>query len=872
MLRTVASNSRPRLPTLTQWLHISQKYSTFGPHNTSSKYTPHLPRRSNHPSQYRQHQQQHPTHPVPTIPHPTTESEIIPYFESQVLPWSAHQSTLTRLQQFGLPHSHVVKLLRLFVEAVKAGDLSTPRNTQFYQLVRFTLPRSDPGYHSMIYTSVFFWWAAHRSSQAFLLENSIPGQTLEVIKTLVRATDKSFPADDYPQARMKHRKIIMHVGPTNSGKTHHALRALAAAPSGVYAGPLRLLAHEVWERLNTGQIVPLGVDLPKRIDGKPALSGSIKGDERYKRLCNMITGEDQKLMGADVNLLSCTIEMLNHGRFVDVAVVDEIQMIADENRGSAWVGAVLGIDAREIHLCGEETAVPIVKQLLKHTGDEVVVHHYERLTPLRVEEESLEGDLSKVQKGDCIVTFSRSNIFRMKKLVEEQTGMRCAVVYGRLPPEVRSEQAALFNDPESGYDVLIGSDAIGMGLNLKIKRVIFETLSKIDSETKTMRPLPVSSTKQIAGRAGRFGLHGSSSEDAGGGATTLYPKDLEYLRSCVAQPYTPLPYATISLRPPDILRIANAIPSPASSPSSSSSSKYLTPSSPSAPSPSISTILSLPAYIGRFPLGTLYRSTAESYAVTSYIDTRWSEMSLSDKALLINAPVPWRDRECVDVVRGMLGGHEKAMRVQWEDVVKGSDGGVGKGGYMGVLESIEGLVEREAQSQSSSSLSPISKSKFSKRTIQNTLSALETFHKIIVFYLWMSFRHPIVYADFEEVGRVKERVEKVLNWCLEKSSEGDSRARISNPRASALDGEKGVVDETTTTATAKVGPGANRKLQYLTRTEARGMKRSNLVAKQEASNLESQSAGVHEDESVYEPSVDKWVDVNAKVRYARVTG
>ena len=40
--------------------------------------------------------------------------------------------------------------------------------------------------------------------------------------------------------------------------------------------------------------------------------------------------------------------------------------------------------------------------------------------------------------------------------------MRCAVVYGRLPPEIRSEQAALLNDPESGYDVMVGSDAIGI--------------------------------------------------------------------------------------------------------------------------------------------------------------------------------------------------------------------------------------------------------------------------------------------------------------------------------------------------------------------------------------------------------------------------
>jgi len=87
---------------------------------------------------------------------------------------------------------------------------------------------------------------------------------------------------------------------------------------------------------------------------------------------------------------------------------------------------------------------------------------------LLVEEESLHGDLSLVQKGDCLVTFARSNIFSLKRTIEKKTGMRCAVVYGKLPPEIRSEQAALFNEPDSGYDVMIGSDAIGMGLNLYV--------------------------------------------------------------------------------------------------------------------------------------------------------------------------------------------------------------------------------------------------------------------------------------------------------------------------------------------------------------------------------------------------------------------
>jgi hypothetical protein len=46
--------------------------------------------------------------------------------------------------------------------------------------------------------------------------------------------------------------------------------------------------------------------------------------------------------------------------------------------------------------------------------------------------------------------------------------VRRAVAHGQLPPEIRSEHAALFNDPESGYDIVIDSDTLGMGLNLHV--------------------------------------------------------------------------------------------------------------------------------------------------------------------------------------------------------------------------------------------------------------------------------------------------------------------------------------------------------------------------------------------------------------------
>ena len=62
--------------------------------------------------------------------------------------------------------------------------------------------------------------------------------------------------------------------------------------------------------------------------------------------------------------------------------------------------------------------------------------------------------------------------------------LRLGSISGGLPPDARRDQARLFSDPNSGYDVLVASDAIGMGLNLSIKRIVFSTIEKYDGRVK----------------------------------------------------------------------------------------------------------------------------------------------------------------------------------------------------------------------------------------------------------------------------------------------------------------------------------------------------------------------------------------------------
>lgn len=253
-----------------------------------------------------------------------------------------------------------------------------------------------------------------------------------------RLADLRYPYEWYPEARKIQRRIHLHVGPTNSGKTYHALKRLESASTGLYAGPLRLLAHEVFRRLNAL--------------GKP---------------CNLVTGDERVIVESEgVKMSSCTVEMIPVNLGVEVAVIDEIQMIGHEERGWAWTQALLGVQAQELHLCGEERAVPVVRELAAAMGDSLEIHRYQRLSPLRTMSTSLDGDLSKLRKGDCVVTFSRMQIHALRKDIEKITRKRVAVVYGSLPPEIRAQQAKLFNDPDNNYDILVASDAIGMGLNL----------------------------------------------------------------------------------------------------------------------------------------------------------------------------------------------------------------------------------------------------------------------------------------------------------------------------------------------------------------------------------------------------------------------
>ncbi|MFQ3623074.1 MAG: helicase-related protein, partial [Acetobacteraceae bacterium] len=267
----------------------------------------------------------------------------------------------------------------------------------------------------------------------------------------------------FVEARSIRRRLLAFLGPTNSGKSHAAFDLLAAAARGAYLAPLRLLAWEGQERLA----------------------------ERGIR-ASLLTGEERRVDPADTHL-SATVEMADLASPVAVAVVDEIQMLADEDRGWAWSQAVVGLPAETLVLAGAAEAEPLIRRLAALTGEPVEVRRFERMVPLHLLRRPV--PLSRIEPGDALVCFSRRDAFALREALIAR-GRAPAMVYGALGPEVRRAEAERFR--EGAAPVLVATDAIGMGLNLPIRRVLFAATTKYGG-------LGPHLIRQIAGRAGRFG-------------------------------------------------------------------------------------------------------------------------------------------------------------------------------------------------------------------------------------------------------------------------------------------------------------------------------------------------------------------------------
>jgi ATP-dependent RNA helicase SUPV3L1/SUV3 len=330
-----------------------------------------------------------------------------------------------------------------------------------------------------------------------------------------------YPASFEVASRIR-RKFVALLGPTNSGKTHRAMEHLTQAGSGVYLAPLRLLALENYERLQAA-----------RPHGKPLA-------------VSLVTGEERR-MAEDSTHTASTVEMLDTRTPVEVAVIDEIQMLSDRDRGAAWTAAVCGAPANTVYLVGAPEARRAIEALAARLEVPLEVHILKRMAPLAMEPTAVRK-LRNLRRGDAVICFSRREVLKWRDMITE-LGLSVSTVYGNLSPEVRRAQAERFRDGRA--DIVVGTDALAMGLNMPIQRIVMTTTVKYNGVEE--EEISGALARQIAGRAGRYGVHEE-------GFVAGYDDDThDVMRALLREKATPLNSSGFAVAPSieHLHRIAN---------------------------------------------------------------------------------------------------------------------------------------------------------------------------------------------------------------------------------------------------------------------------------------------------------------------------
>ncbi len=266
--------------------------------------------------------------------------------------------------------------------------------------------------------------------------------------------------------------LLAILGPTNTGKTYLAFEKLLSYSSGIFGFPLRLLARENYDKA------------VKRI----GLSNVA-----------LITGEE-KILPKEAKYFFCTVESMPNNISVDCIIIDEIQLASDYERGHIFTDRLLNLKGnfQTIYLGSVN-----IENILKKIYPKIIIekkNRFSQLTFLRKQ------NFSKLEPRSAIIAFNINKVYEIAENIRTHKG-GAAVVLGSLSPRTRNAQVDVYEN--KNVDYLVATDAIGLGLNLKINHISFSALEKFDGRYN--RNLSPSELGQIAGRAGRYRQDGTFS-------------------------------------------------------------------------------------------------------------------------------------------------------------------------------------------------------------------------------------------------------------------------------------------------------------------------------------------------------------------------
>ncbi|HHI82767.1 MAG TPA: hypothetical protein ENJ99_06395, partial [Rhizobiales bacterium] len=290
-------------------------------------------------------------------------------------------------------------------------------------------------------------------------------------------------------------RITAVLGPTNTGKTHHAIETMLGFSTGMIGLPLRLLAREVYDRV-----------VARTGPGAVAL----------------VTGEE-KIIPGTARYWICTTEAMPPGVRVEFLAVDEIQLCGDFERGHVFTHRLLHArGTSQTMFMGAATVRGLIRALVPDAQFE----EKKRFSQLSY---AGQKKISRLPPRSAIVAFSADMVYSLAELVRRQRG-GAAIVMGALSPRTRNAQVALFQSGEVDY--LVATDAIGMGLNMEVDHVSFASVRKFDGFG--YRNLTLAELGQVAGRAGRYMNDGTFGVTGNAGA--LDSETVERLENHVFDP------------------------------------------------------------------------------------------------------------------------------------------------------------------------------------------------------------------------------------------------------------------------------------------------------------------------------------------------
>ena len=253
----------------------------------------------------------------------------------------------------------------------------------------------------------------------------------------------------------------------------------------------------------------------------------------------------------------------------------------------------------------------------------------------------------------------------------------------------------------------------------KIKRIIFESSRKWNGTEEV--ELSTSQIKQIGGRAGRYGLHGNSSD--GGIVTTLYPEDLPVIKAAMGSSLPTIPGAVLPINFDAYNTVQQAMP---------------------VNGPQFTSLVETISLFSRTRHPYIHGESRQGQDIAKLLDTTSNDFTMEDTITWFLSPVSWRDDVAKAVAVRFLKDHQMRLRANLTKALREEK-------LLQVLEKACSAME--------------AKKKVSDP--RETLMGLETLHKSIILYMWMGQRMPVVFADLDMALELKEKAEQAMEFVLQ---------------------------------------------------------------------------------------------------------